>query len=192
MNPEIDARVSDAEVQLKAAQAEYDAYALSGQAELAAVSQEKLDSAIKQLALLKEQQSRLVITAPASGTVVGTAASGGHDCRADAGTHASWSGTPLTDRNIGAFLEPQTHISSIAPSDKLQAVLVMDQTEREVLSRNRPVRLKLEGLPTLVWDGKITEISHRHLEFAPPGLSNQFQGPLVTVPDEQAARSSRA
>lgn len=185
VNPEIDARVSDAEVQLKAAQAEYDAYALSGQAELAAVSQEKLDSATKQLALLKEQQSRLVITAPATGTVVAPPRQGAMTVEQMRERLPSWSGTPLTSRNVGSFLEPQTHISSIAPSDQLQAVLVMDQTEREVLSRGRSVRLKLEGLPTLVWDGKIQEISYRHLEFAPPGLSNQFQGPLVTVPDEQ-------
>lgn len=185
VNPEIDVRVAEAEVQFKAAQAEFDAYTLSGQAELAAVSKEKLDSATKQLALLKEQQSRLVITAPASGTVVAPPRQGGMTVEQMRERMPSWSGTPLTDRNIGAFLEPQTHISSIAPSDKLQAVLVMDQTEREVLSLDRSVRLKLEGLPTMVWDGKITEISHRHLEFAPSGLSNQFQGPLVTVPDEQ-------
>jgi putative peptide zinc metalloprotease protein len=185
VNPEIDLRVSEAEVQFKAAQAEYDAYTLNGQAELAAVSQEKLDSATKQLALLKEQQSRLVITAPAAGTVVAPPRQGGMTVEQMRERMPSWSGTPLTDRNIGAFLEPQTHISSIAPGDKLQAVLVMDQTEREVLSEDRSVRLKLEGLPTMVWDGKITEISHRHLEFAPSGLSNQFQGPLVTVPDEQ-------
>lgn len=185
VNPEIDLRVAEAEVQFKAAQAEFDAYTLNGQAELAAVSQEKLDSATKQLALLKEQQSRLVITAPAAGTVVAPPRQGGMTVEQMRERMPSWSGTPLTDRNIGAFLEPQTHISSIAPGDKLQAVLVMDQTEREVLSEDRSVRLKLEGLPTMVWDGKITEISHRHLEFAPSGLSNQFQGPLVTVPDEQ-------
>lgn len=185
VNPEIDVRVADAEVQLKSAQAEFDAYSLSGQAELAEVSREKLDSARKQLALLKEQQARLVVTATAAGTVVDPPRQRAMTVEQQRERLPNWSGTPLTERNIGSFLEPQTHIGSIAPSDMLQAVLVMDQTEREVLNDGRSVRLKVEGLPTMVWDGTITEISHRHLEFAPSGLSNQFQGPLVTVPDEQ-------
>jgi len=61
----------------------------------------------------------------------------------------------------------------------------MDQTERQELALDRKVRLKLEGLPTEVLEGQITEVSHRHLEFAPPGLSIRSQGPLVTVTDDR-------
>ena len=184
-NPEIDLRVTEADVQLKAAQSEYDAYLLSGQVELAEVSLEKLNSARKHLALLKEQQSRLNIVAPASGTIVAPPRHPAPTIEQIRERLPQWSGTPLNERNVGSFLDAQTHVSSIAPSDRMQAVLVMDQTEREVLTLQRPVRIKFEGLPTMVWDGTIADISHRHLEYAPTGLSNQVQGPLVTVPDEQ-------
>ncbi len=60
---------------------------------------------------------------------------------------SGWSGTPLDRKNLGAFLPEQTHVATIAPTERWQAVLVMDQTEREELLVDRPVRLKLEELP---------------------------------------------
>ncbi len=185
VNPDIEVRVLEGRVQLDAAQAELNAYTLTGQAEAAAVAQERLDSAQRQLALLVEQQSRLVVTCPVTGTLVAPPRLPSPSIEQLRERLPTWSGTPLTARNHGSFLEPQTHIGTIAPSDKLQAVLVMDQTEREELILHRKVRLKLEGLPSTVLEGEISEVSHRHLEFAPQGLSNRVQGPLVTVSDEQ-------
>ena len=185
VNPDLDARLQQAHVQYDAARAELESYQRTGRPEEAVAAQERLDSAQKQLDLLAGQKSRLVITSPVSGTIVAPPRHPTLSIEQQRERLAGWSGTPLTERNRGSYLEPQTHIGLIAPSDKLQAVLVMDQTERQELKLDLKVRLKLEGLPTQVLEGRITEVSHRHLEFAPPGLSIRSQGPLVTVADDQ-------
>jgi len=185
VNPDIDDRLLDAQVQHASAAAELNALTLTGQSEAAVVAQERLDSAQRQLDLLQEQQTRLIVTSPVDGTLVAPPRQASPTIEQLRERLPAWSGTPLATRNVGSFLEPQTHIGTIAPSDKLQAVLVMDQTERDELILKRRVRLKLEGLPSQVFEGEIAEVSHRHLEFAPPGLSIRSQGPLVTVADEQ-------
>ncbi len=184
-NPELQTRVHDARVQLAVAEAEHNVHLVTGQSEASAVSKVQLESAQKQLGKLLDQQSRLTISSPANGTLVAPPRTPGPSLEQLRERLPSWTGTPLTERNRGSYLEPQTQVGTIAPSDKLQAVLVMDQTEREELKLNATVRLKVEGLPASVLEGQITEVSHRHLEFAPKGLSNRFQGPLVTVSDDQ-------
>ena len=184
-NPVVETQLLDAQVQFSAAEVELQALKLTGKSDAAVVAEERRDAAQRQLDLLREKQSRLVILSPVSGTVVAPPRRAGPTIEQIRERLAGWSGTPLAARNHGSFLEPQTHLATIAPSDKLQAVLVMDQTEREELILDRQVRLKLESLPTEVLEGRITEVSHRHLEFAPPGLSIRSQGPLVTVADEQ-------
>lgn len=184
-NPDLEAQILDAQVQHDIAISEFNTYLKIGQTEAAVVAQERVDSAQRRLELLTQQKARLVIVSPVAGTVVAPTRQSSPTIEQLRDRLTGWSGTPLTSRNVGAFLETQTHVGTIAPSDRLQAVLVMDQTEREELILHRRVRLKLEGLPRMVLDGEIKEVSHRHLEFAPPGLSIRSQGPLVSVTDEQ-------
>lgn len=185
LNPLIDTQLLEAQIQFDAASAELKTLQQLSKSEDAVLAEERLASAQKQLDLLRDKKSRLVISSPTDGTVVAPPGVPDPTIEQLRDRLANWSGTPLSPQNIGSFLEPQTQIGLIAPSDKLQAVLVMDQTERQELVLDRQVRLKLEGLPTDVLEGRITEVSHRHLEFAPPGLSIRSQGPLVTVTDDR-------
>ncbi len=72
---------------------------------------------------------------------------------------------------------------SIAPGDRFQAVLLIDQADRADVSEGTTVRMKLEHRPDLLVAGAIAEISHRHLEHIPPALSNKYGGLLPTVTD---------
>ena len=92
-----------------------------------------------------------------------------------------WHGTPLDQQNDKVWLDAQTHLFSIAPKDTMEAVLVVDQGQREDIAVDLPVQFRLDHLPGQVFDGKISMISHRHLENAPPSLSNKYGGPLPTV-----------
>jgi putative peptide zinc metalloprotease protein len=47
------------------------------------------------------------------------------------------------------------------------------------------VELKFDHLPSRTYSGKLDTISNRHLEFAPPALSNKADGELPTVTDKQ-------
>ena len=185
VNPMVDAQLLEAQIQFDAVTVEFNTLKQLGKTEDAVLAEERLASAQRQLDLLREKKSRLVISSPVEGTLVAPPRVPAPTIEQQRDRLANWSGTPLSPQNVGGFLEPQTQIGSIAPSDKLQAVLVMDQTERQELVLDRRVRLKLEGLPTDVLEGQITEVSHRHLEYAPPGLSIRSQGPLVTVTDDR-------
>ena len=50
-------------------------------------------------------------------------------------------------------------------------------------SVGRAVTLKVELLPDEELAGAIANISERHLEYAPPALSNKYEGPLATTTD---------
>jgi len=184
-NPELEQKWEEARTQVKGAEAEVAAYDAAGRPDAGAVSREKARSAREQLQKLQEEMDRLILRAPLAGRVVAPPRLPAPRIERERERLSGWDGVPISLRNVGSFLEPQTHVATIAPTDGLQAVLVMDQTEREELVVGRSVRFKLDELPGQVLNGKITEISHRHLEFAPRGLSNRYQGPLVTVTDDQ-------
>lgn len=184
-DPELEAKVDEAKVQAVASAAEVEAYEAAGRPDAAAVAREKATSTREHLRKVTEEADRLILRAPIAGRIIAPPRVAEASLEQERERLPAWAGIPITHRNAGSFLQPQTHVATIAPTEQLQAVLVMDQTEREELVVGRPVRLKLEELPKVVLDGRIAEVSHRHLEFAPRGLSNRYQGPLVTVTDDQ-------
>lgn len=148
------------------------------------------------LAGLEDRRSDLVLLAPVAGKVVAPPFKPAPKLD-DANQQLSqWFGTPLQSRNHqdgngkvitrrGCFLEPRTHICSIAPNKDYEAILVVDQGNRNEMKVGTPVKMKLEHLPDLTMNSEIKEISKRHLEFAPPGLTNKAGGELATVTDDQ-------
>ncbi|MCA9072890.1 MAG: HlyD family efflux transporter periplasmic adaptor subunit, partial [Planctomycetaceae bacterium] len=98
---------------------------------------------------------------------------------------AAWVGTPLENRNRQAWLPTQSLLLTIAPGDQMEAVLIVDQGDRESLRQNQRVELRLDHLPHQTFESQINDISPRNLEFAPEALSNKFGGPLATEADAQ-------
>lgn len=146
---------------------------------------ERIQSVIEQLAEMEAQLSRLEIKAPTAGTIL--AASPLPESVVDSADHSlpSWSGHPLERRVTGAYLESRTHVLSIAPDEKLEAVLFIDQADRNDLSEGQQIRLKFDHLPDMVYSGAISEISLKAIEFVPSSISNKHGGPLPTVTDDQ-------
>lgn len=97
----------------------------------------------------------------------------------------SWYGTPLDPRNTGSLLEQRTHVLSIAPSDEMQAVVIIDQADRDDVTVGDPAEVKFDHLPNRTYASKVSAIADRHLEFAPSALSNKGGGEVPTVTDEQ-------
>lgn len=96
-----------------------------------------------------------------------------------------WHGTPLDSKNYGCFVEPGMEILKIAPSDKLQAVLFIDQSDREDLSDGMPVELKMDHLPDLTYTAPVTLFSRRGEKIAPQSLTTKYGGSLGTRPDDK-------
>ena len=66
-----------------------------------------------------------------------------------------------------------------------EAILLVDQVDRDDVIIGQVVHLQLDEIPSRVFAGEIGAISDRHLEVAPIELSNKTQGPLATFQDLQ-------
>lgn len=144
-----------------------------------------LASLEKRLAQTSEKLQKLTITAPCDGVVIAPPQVSPKPTDGLDAALPRWNGTPLESRNHGCWLGTQSHLLSVAPDTKYQAVLIIDQHDRDDFQLNREVALKLESQPAGVRTGRIREISDRHLDSAPAPLSNKFGGELPTITDQE-------
>ena len=193
---ELESQLAIAAVEIEKYQA-IQAYTGKAGAGLAvAESVKKRDSVLNKLQQLEERLKDLTIYSPSDGIVIAPPPRPAPKLDAVLAQLSQWYGTPLNPRNQrrikddkvaqhGCFLEPRTHICSIAPNERFNAILVVDQGHRNDLREGMDVDLKLEHLPDLTLESQVQEISKRQLDFAPPGLTNKAGGELATVTDEQ-------
>ncbi len=184
-NPELEDRVFDLQVEEQAQRVEEDVYRAQGDPDRRLVAQQRLHTIVEQCTDAERQQAELLLRAPVAGMIVAPPRTAVPKLEPTRERLPLWSGIPLDPRNAGCFLEQQTHVCSIAPTDRFQAVLLIDQADRADVSEGTTVRMKLEHRPDLLVAGAVAEISHRHLEHIPPALSNKYDGPLPTVTDPQ-------
>ncbi len=101
-----------------------------------------------------------------------------------------WYGTPLDRRNQGCFVEVGQELMTIAPDSseepmQLQAVLYVDQGDRDDLQDEMEVEMKLDHLADVTYKAPVTLVSQRGDLVAPEALTTRFDGPLATKPDQQ-------
>ncbi|MBW3540855.1 MAG: hemolysin D [Planctomycetes bacterium] len=143
-------------------------------------AREILDDINKRLVQRKEDRERLTLTAPIRGTVLPPRYT--HRQAAD-GELPEWSGTPLDPENIGGFMKPGTTFCLVGDPRKLEAVLVVDQSEMEFVREDQRVRLHLDETPGEVLWGTIHEIAATDLKVAPEELARHED--LPTRPDQR-------
>ena len=150
-----------------------------------AVAEEKQHTILEQIADYEKQLAELEINAPCDGYVVASQANPEPKIDETRVQLTSWVGTPLDQRNRDCFLEERTEVLSIAPDDKFQAMLLVDQSDRNDIKIGDEIELKFDHLPDKIFVGKIEKISAENLTFVPPLLSNKLGGQVPTVSDEQ-------
>ena len=144
-------------------------------------TEEALNSAKKQLAEKERDREKLQLVALRSGVVMPPHVT---QKREDPdGQLPTWSGTPLDRENIGAYLPISTLFCQIGNPQQMEAILVIDQSEIELVRPGQKVDVKLEELPGRVFTGRITEIAPEALRVAPKALSNKYKGELATKTD---------
>lgn len=145
----------------------------------------KLQGTKNQLADYEQQLAHLTIVSPCDGTVV--APPRVEEPKLDVVVQQlnRWHGTPLDGKNEGAFLDERTHLLSVAPSSENDAILYVDQGDRNDMFEGQDIQLKFEHLADTTYQGKISRISDQALAFAPTALSNKAGGELPTVTDEK-------
>jgi putative peptide zinc metalloprotease protein len=184
-NPEIDDQLHEAYVENAMLEKSVFTYQRMNDQEQLHLAQERLKTNQKRILELEDQERQLTLVAPIDGVVIAPP-------RTDRPTRdvtrqelTAWHGTPLDARNQEALLDERTHVLSVAPSERMQAVVIIDQSHRDDVKLGEPVELKFDHLPSRTYEGQVATISDRHLEYAPPALSNKAGGELPTVSDNQ-------
>ena len=70
-------------------------------------------------------------------------------------------------------------------TDELQAIVYIDQSDREDLKDDMKVELKLDHLPWNSYEFPLSLVSRRGEKTAPEALTTKYGGPLATRPDEK-------
>lgn len=152
-------------------------------------TQESIVALKKELAQKKLDKERLHLTAPAAGTVLPPTLTPRREDPEE--ELPPWAGTPLDPENIGATLEQGTLFCQIGDPKKLEAVLIIDQTDRNLVVDGKPgnrprVDIKLEGFADLTLHSEIIEVAGSELKVAPKRLTNKSGGELATKTDQQS------
>ena len=137
------------------------------------------DDLHKRLEQRLQDQKRLTLVAPVAGTVLPPKHT---DRQPPEGELAAWTGTPLDEENLGSYLEAGTMYCRIGDPRRLEAVLVVDQTDVQFVRDGQHVRILLDETPGQSLDGTVTQISAMDLRIAPRELAQHES--LPTRPDE--------
>lgn len=142
-------------------------------------AEEALADLEERLARRLEDEERLVVKAPAAGTVL--------PGRRKPRTYPdheleTWSGLPLDAANRGCFVESGTLLCQIGDPEKFEASLVLDQGDMEFIHAGQEVQIQLDQHPGRLLSGTIREIAEIDLKITPPELLPA--GTIPTRPDE--------
>jgi putative peptide zinc metalloprotease protein len=143
--------------------------------------QESLNSVDEQLKEKLRDQQRLKLVAPVAGMVLPPPITPQREQNDE--KLPVWSGTPLDRENLGATLEREVVFCQVGDPKRLEAVLVVDQTDRNIVHDNQSVDIKLEGYPSTTLHSKIEEIAESELKISPHRLSTKSGGELPTKTD---------
>jgi putative peptide zinc metalloprotease protein len=145
-------------------------------------AEKALAEADAQLAQRRRDQERLTLTAPRDGAVLPPHQ---QQSNAAAGELPAWTGTPLDPRNEGAYLETGTLVCLVGDPKRLEATLVVDQADVELVRAGQQVRIQLDELPDETLSGTVEEVSELNLKTAPRDLA--ARGELAVRPDAKGA-----
>ncbi len=151
------------------------------------LAEERFDSISQQLQQKLRDSKRLELVAPAAGTILPPPHR--RESTADERLElASWSGSPLNERNLGATLVPdgaQNLFCQVGDPDRWDAVLVINQRDLDLVSEGQEVRLMFEQSPYYVFLSTVQYLATRELSALSPQMASTSGGPVPaqTSPD---------
>jgi putative peptide zinc metalloprotease protein len=130
-------------------------------------AEETLADIETRLAERRRDRERLSLTAPQDGTVLPPHRQSPQTAPDELPT---WTDTPLDPRNRGAYLETGTVVCLVGDPKRLEATLVIDQADIDLIRVGQKVRLRLDELPDESLTGTIAAIGELDLKVAPREL----------------------
>ena len=150
--------------------------------DMAALELEEVEKALQaveaQLESRIRDRERLIIRAPASGTLLPPPAV--RRQRDPSGRLPSWDGTPLEPRNLRAYLVQGALLCRIGDPQQLEAVIDIDQSDIDFVRKGQNVELHLNNLPGSVFNSTIEQISKQDLQMTPRSMSGKAGGNQAT------------
>lgn len=128
---------------------------------------------------------RLTITAPVAGTVIPPARLPDRPGDSD-DQLTGWTGSPLDQENLGAFLSPggqQNMLCQIGDPDQWDAVMVINQDDVDLVREGQEVRLMFEQSAYHVFVTELSFLTTKEMEQAPQRLASTSGGPLPAQAD---------
>ncbi len=127
----------------------------------------------------------LKLVAPIDGYVIPAANLPEHKEDDDDERLPTWSGNPLEQRNLGAYLKGGVPFCQIGDPQHMQAELVIDQSDIDLVAAGKKekassVTVNLDELPGASFSSYVTEISPRSMHETPQELSHKSGGELQT------------
>ena len=149
----------------------------SASAQVSQVS-EMLGSVKQQLAQREAEKQMLQLVAPRAGTVLPPPLV---EEQPDAVAHLpTWSGSPFDRENVGATLVEGTKLCQIGDPNRLEARLVIDQGDVELVAPGQRVEIMLAQSAEYVYVSRIERVSTEDLKVSPSHLSSLHGGELPT------------
>lgn len=185
-NPELDVRLVELEGEYREAEVRMRNLSLRSRADEAIKAQletqRELIESIKQMKQKTEEEvARLTVRAKREGIVMpppDKAPQPGDD-----GRLPGWTGSPLDEHNRGALLTAEDLICEIGSARELEAVLVVDQGDVQLVNIGQLVDLKLDAHRMGSFQGKIVEKSQAQLKNTSSSMASQSGGDLQTEVD---------
>ncbi len=126
---------------------------------------------------VKTNMQELELRAPSSGVVLPAPAK---PTSHDENQLPTWTGAVLDADNANAWLQPGDLFCQIGDAGQTEAVMVVDQTEIELVQTGQYVRVKLNAYPGVTYEGYLDRIAPADMKALPPNLSQQAGGELAT------------
>jgi len=146
-------------------------------------AQVNLDNLEILLGQKRSELELLVVRAPDSGVVMSPARK--KPTPKDSGELGDWYGTPLAERNVGAYLLDGTIVCEIANAPTTgEAVLAIDQSDIEFVANGQDVKFLVDQIPEKTFYSAIEAISPIEIKQVPKALSSRFGGDLITTQSE--------
>ena len=147
--------------------------------------EESIKSYQVQLEKLEADRERLKLIAPIDGVVLPPPY---QPHREDPEVQlSSWYGIPLDKKNLGAYLDRKVMFCQVGDPKKLEAVLYIDQTDRNLVAAGQNADLKIDEMPHKTYNNhKIESIAEAEVRDVSKRMSNKNGGELSTKTDENS------
>ena len=90
---------------------------------------------------------------------------------------------------LGQWIKPGKPFCEVGDPKKLEAHLIMDQGDIELIRVNNRAWLKIYGDSEVTWKSQVSEIAERNREEIPPELSNLAGGEVATKQDPKSGQA---